>query len=147
MTKWIVVLLSGLSLAAAQPAPNAEAREVLAASDALKQAMMKKDAAGLDKLLHNELIYSHSNGRTQTKAEVIAATGGKTNIEAMDFSEVTVRALGTTVVVKANLDMRNSTDGKSTTSHLNVLFVWLKGPGGWQLAARHAAQMSPPTVP
>src|ERR1035437_10394308 len=56
MTKWIVALLSGLTLAAAQPDPNA-AKEVLAASDALKQAMMKKDAAGLQKLLHEDLAY------------------------------------------------------------------------------------------
>jgi ketosteroid isomerase-like protein len=146
MTKWIVALLSGLTLAAAQPDPNA-AKEVLAASDALKQAMMKKDAAGLQKLLHEDLTYSHSNGRTQTKAEVVQATAGKTTIEAIDFSEVTVRVYGTTALIKANVDIRNSTDGKATTSHLNVLFVWLKGPGGWQLVARQSTQLSPPTTP
>jgi hypothetical protein len=40
MTKWIVVFLSGMALAVAQPAPSAAVKEVLAASDALKQAMM-----------------------------------------------------------------------------------------------------------
>ena len=147
MTKWIVVFLSGLTLAVAQPAPNAAAKEVLAASDALKQAMMKKDAAALKKLLHEDLTYSHSNARLQTKADVVAATAGKTTIEAMDFSEVTVRVYGTTALIRANLDIRNSTDGKSTTSHLNVLHVWLKGPGGWQLVARQSTQVSPPTTP
>ena len=72
MNKWILALLSGLTLAAAQPDPNA-AKEVMAASDALKQAMMKKDAAAMQKLLHDDLIYSHSNGRSQTKAEVMQA--------------------------------------------------------------------------
>ena len=146
MTKWIVALLSGLTLAAAQPDPNA-AKEVLAASDALKQAMMKKDAAGLQKLLHEDLTYSHSNGRNQTKAEVVEATKSTTTIEAIDFSDATVRVYGTTALVKANVNFRNSTDGKSTTSHLNVLFVWLKGKGGWQLVGRQATQLSPPTTP
>ena len=146
MTKWIVALLSGLTLAAAPPDPAA-VKEVLAASDALKQAMMKKDAAGLQKYLHEDLTYSHSSALLQNKADVMKATMGATTIEAMDFSDVTVRVYGTTALIRANVDMRNSTGGKSTTSHINVLFVWLKGPGGWQLVGRQATQVSPPTTP
>lgn len=144
MTKWIVVLLSGLTLAAAQPDPKV-VKEVLAASDAWKLAMMKKDAAGLQKLMHADMIYSHSNGRTQTKADVVQDTKGKTIIEAMDFSETTVRVYGTTALIRAKVEVRNSTDGKATIFHTNVLHVWLKGPGGWQLLSRQATQLSPPT--
>lgn len=144
MTKWIVVLLSGLTLAAAQPDPKV-VKEVVAASDAWKLAMMKKDAAGLQKLMHEDMIYSHSNGRTQTKADVVQDTKGKTIIEAMDFSETTVRVYGNTALIRANVEVRNSTDGKATVYHTNVLHVWLKGPGGWQLVSRQATQLSPPT--
>jgi ketosteroid isomerase-like protein len=134
-------------LAAAPPDPKA-VKDVQAASDALKQAMMKKDAAGLQKYLHDDLTYSHSNGRTQTKAEVIqATTTGNTTIEAMDFTESTVRVYGNTALIKSNLDMRNSSAGKSSTAHINILMVWLKGPGGWQLVGRQATQLSPPTTP
>ena len=143
MTKWIVVFLSGLTLAVAQPAPSAAAKEVLAASDALKQAMMKKDAGALQKLLHEDLTYSHSSAHLQTKADVVKATLGAATIEAMDFSDVGVRVYGTTGLIRANVDMRNSTDGKSTTSHLNILFVWLKGPGGWQLVSRQSTLLVP----
>jgi ketosteroid isomerase-like protein len=146
MTKWLVALLSGLTLAAAPPDPTA-VKEVLAASDALKQAMMNKDAAALRKYLHDDLTYSHSNALLQNKADIVKATTGDTTIEAMDFSDITVRVYGTTALIRANLDVRNSTGGKSTTSHINVLFVWLKGPGGWQLVGRQATQVSPPTTP
>ena len=107
MTKWIVALLSGLTLAAAPPDPAA-AKEVLAASDALKQAMMKKDAAGLQKYLHEDLTYSHSSALLQNKADVVKATMGATTIEAMDFSDVTVRVYGTTALIKANCDFVTS---------------------------------------
>ena len=146
MTKWIVALLSGLTLAAAPPDPAA-VKEVLAANDALKQAMMKKDTAGVEKYLHDDLIYSHSHGQNQTKADVVKATKGATTIEAIDFSEVNVRVYGTTALIKANCDMRNNNGGKATTSHLNVLLVWLKGPGGWQLVGRQATELSSPTPP
>jgi ketosteroid isomerase-like protein len=145
MTKWIVVLLSGLSLFAAPPDPKV-VKEVLAASDAWKLAMMKRDAAGLQKLMHEDMVYSHSNGRMQLKADVVqTTTTGKTTIEAMDFSETTVRVYGATALIRANVEMRNSTDGKATVYHTNVLHVWLKGPAGWQMVSRQATQLSPPT--
>jgi ketosteroid isomerase-like protein len=145
MTKWILFLLSGLSLFAAPPDPQA-VKEVMAASDAWKLAMMKKDAAGLQKLMHEDMIYSHSSGMMQTKADVIkATTTGKTVIEAMDFSETTVRVYGNMALIRANVEMRNATDGKATTYHTNVLHVWLKGPDGWQMVSRQATQLSPPT--
>jgi hypothetical protein len=40
--------------------------------------------------------------------------------------------------------MRNRADGKeAVTTHLNVLLVWLKGPGGWQLVARQSTLLTP----
>jgi ketosteroid isomerase-like protein len=144
MTKWIVALMmSGLTLVAAPPDPAA-VKEVLAANDALKQAMMKKDTAGVEKYLHDELIYEHSHGQVQNKADVVKATKGTTNIEAIDFSEVSVRVFGNTALIKANCDMRNKSEGKeAVTTHLNVLLVWLKGPGGWQLVSRQSTLLVP----
>jgi ketosteroid isomerase-like protein len=146
MNKWIVVLLSGLALATAQPNPDAARKEVLAASDALNQALIKKDAAALQKLLHDDLTYSHSAGMQQTKAEVIQAAMGNTTTEAIDFSDTTVRVYGNTALVKAHVELRNSNGGKATTNHLNILFVWVKGPGGWQLVARQASQQPLPAA-
>jgi ketosteroid isomerase-like protein len=137
--------LSGLSLFAAPPDPQA-VKEVMAASDAWKLAMMKKDPAGLQKLMHEDIIYGHSSGMVQTKADVIkATTTGKTIIEAMDFSETNVRVYGNMALIRANVDMRNATDGKASVFHTNVLHVWLKGPDGWQMVSRQATQLSPPT--
>ena len=145
MTKWILFLLSGLSLFAAPPDPQA-VKEVMAASDAWKLAMMKKDPAGLQKLMHEDIIYGHSSGMVQTKADVIkSTTTGKTIIEAMDFSETNVRVYGNMALIRANVDMRNATDGKASVFHTNVLHVWLKGPDGWQMVSRQATQLSPPT--
>ena len=147
MTKWILILLSGLTLAAAQPDPKAT-KEVLAAHEAFRQAMLKKDGAALQKLLHPDLTYSHSNARLQDKADLIkTTTAGPTTIAAMDYSDAKVRVYGKTALIRANLDIRNVTDGKSTTSHLNVLHVWLKGPGGWQLVGRQSSTVSAPTTP
>jgi ketosteroid isomerase-like protein len=144
MTKWIAILFSAMALAAAPPDPAA-VKEVTAASDAWREAMMKKDGAALDKLLHEDLTYSHSSAMLQDKASVIKATLGPTNILAIDFSETTVRVYGNSALIRANVMQRNSANGKSTDNHLNVLHVWIKGPGGWQMVGRQATMTSPPT--
>jgi ketosteroid isomerase-like protein len=139
MKKWICILLFTTFLSASSTDSKAE-KEVLAAMDAWKEATMKKDTAALDKLLHPDLTYSHSSAANQTKAEVIksVSTG---NVEAITFSDTTVRIYGKTALVKGKVDMVNNTGGKSTPAHLNILHVWVKGPQGWQMVARQATRL------
>ena len=141
MKNWICILLSTAILSAVGPDPKAE-KEVMAAMDAWKQATIKKDGAALEKLLSPDLSYSHSSAMNQSKAEVIkAVTTGKASTEAINFMEPTVRVYGKTALVKGKVDITNSTDGKSTTAHLDILHVWVKGPQGWQLVARQATRL------
>src|SRR2546423_7375964 len=141
MKKWICILLSTAVLSAVGPDSKVE-KEVMAAMDAWKQATIKKDGAALEKLLHPDLTYSHSSAMNQSKAEVITAvTTGKSSAEAIDFADTTVRVYGKTALVKGKVDITNSADGKSTTAHLNILHVWVKGPQGWQLVARQATRL------
>jgi ketosteroid isomerase-like protein len=141
MKKWILVLLSTALLSAAG-VNSKEEKDVLGAMDAWKQATMKKDRVALDKLLHPDLTYSHSSGMTQTKTDVLdAVTKGKAKVEAIDFSDTTVRIYGKTALVKGTVDITNSTDGKSTKSHLSILHVWIKDGQGWQMVGRQATKL------
>ncbi len=93
-----------------------------------------------------KVVIANNAERKGIAPEVVkATTTGKTVIEAMDFSETTVRVYGNMALIRANVDMRNATDGKATVFHTNVLHVWLKGPDGWQMVSRQATQLSPPT--
>src|SRR5712671_1806301 len=116
MKKWILIALSATLLPGASIDPKSE-KDVMSAMDAWKQATMKKDGAALEKLLHPDLTYSHSSGHNQTKADVVkTVTTGKASTTGIDFSEATVRVYGNTALVRCNVDMTNSTDGKSSKS-------------------------------
>ncbi len=142
MKRWITLLFVTTALAAA--ADTKAEKEVLAAMDAWKQATMKKDGAALEKLLHNDLTYSHSNGRTESKAEVVkSVTTGKATFEAIDFADTTVRVYGKTALAKGKVTIRSSADGKSSAAFLNILHVWVKGSQGWQMVARQATRLTP----
>lgn len=141
MKTWILILLSTLVISASA-ADMSGNKEVLAAMDAWKEATIKKDGAALEKILHKDLTYSHSSAALQNKAEVIkAVTTGKATTEAIEFSDTTVRVYGNTALVRGKVDITNNSNGKSATSHLNILHVWLKGPQGWQMVGRQATRL------
>ena len=102
MKKIVCILFSTLLLSAAPTGPKAE-KEVLAAMDAYKEAMIHKDGVALDQLLSNDLTYTHSGGQLETKADVIKSiTSGKTIVEAMDVTDTSVRLYGNIALVKAS---------------------------------------------
>ena len=136
----VALFLAAFAQAAA---PKAE-QEVLAAMDAWKQGMLKRDAAALDKIFHPDLTYSHSNGRTESKSEAIeAASKGATVVESIEILEQTVRIYDKTAIVKAKCDIKNVANGSPTLLRLSVLHVWLKTPKGWQLTARQSTRLNP----
>ena len=126
--KWLVLFAASVSLAAADPKA-----EVLAAMESWKQAVLTKDAPMLDRLLHPDLVYSHSDGKTQTKADILKSLPNSQYIEFGD--DTSVRIYGNTALVKGTI--------KIDANHLSVLQVWLKGPKGWQLVARHSTKLNP----
>ena len=131
------ILFSTLLLSAA----SAPEKDVLAAMDAYKDAMIHKDGAALDKLLSDDLTYTHSGGQLETKADVIKSiTTGKTIVEAIDFSDTTVRLYGNMALVKGKVELYHS---KTNIVHMNVLHVWRNTPHGWQMVARQATRLLP----
>ena len=133
MAKWFLMFLAAATLHAADPKA-----EVLSAMDAWKTAMLKKDGAALDKLLHPDLLYSHSDGRTETKADILKALP---NLGEIKFGESNVRIFGNTALVKGPIMITNNGTTPPSTLNLSVLQVWLKGKNGWQLVARHSNKL------
>ena len=112
----------------------------MAAMDAYREALVKKDAAALSRILSDDLTYTHSSNLHENKAAVLESLKKNTVTEAIDFKDLKVRVYGNTAVVVGDVDFRNSTGGVATTSKLNVLHVLVKGPQGWQLVARQATR-------
>jgi ketosteroid isomerase-like protein len=116
-------------------------KAVLAAVDAWKDAMLKKDRAALEKLFHADLSYTHSSATVETKAQAIPHIVDGLGWEAIEFSDTTVRLYGNTAVVNGKLDMHQRNKDKPTSiSKLISLTVWVKGPQGWQMIARQAVR-------
>jgi len=133
MLKCLLLIAAAVSLSAADPKAD-----VLSTMETWKQAMLKKDGAALEPLLHADLLYSHSDGRTETKADILKALP---NLGSIKFGESSVRIYGNTALVKGSMEIVNNATTPPTALNLSVLQVWLKGPKGWQLVARHSNRL------
>jgi ketosteroid isomerase-like protein len=140
----LILLLLFATAVPPAPVDAVAEKEVLAAMDAWKQAMMKKDRGALEKVFHDELSYGHSNGLTETKAQAVQhVVSSRADYAAIDLADATVRVYGNFALVTGKVNMRQVSDGKPTDVKLSVLHVWVKSPEGWKMLARQSTRPAP----
>jgi hypothetical protein len=132
--------LSLLALAAPLFAGSAkpdDEKAVLAAEKQYADAMLKHDVATLDKLLADDLEYTHSSVLIQSKADVIEGVkSGKTNYKAIEFKTTKVKQYGNTVITIHNMIFAQP----ERSNNVYVTMVWAKTPRGWQMVQRQATR-------
>jgi len=117
--------------------------EILSALDAWKAAMIAKDADALAAVLHDDLVYSHSNAKAEYKANLLEKTNREGGAQAIEFSNARTKVFGDSAYVRADVDYTNrGDDGLDSVNYLNVLHVFVKAEGRWQMVARQAVRRS-----
>lgn len=122
-----------------QPGQASLARAI----ETLRIAMVDGDSNELNRLLDDQLIYMHSSGHSQTKANLLAVLGGKRFFASLSNSDIDVRVVDRTGAVSIMVDqVKNLPNGKTRASRIKVLQTWLLSHGRWVLLARCSALMS-----
>jgi hypothetical protein len=131
--------LSGCATPVARAA-DADARDVAAASERLRQLMLAPDGAALGALLHERLTYGHSAGKVDSKSSLIQSLLTRSSAFArIDVSQQSVDVVGDVAHVRHVFDADTVPVGRPAAKvHLQVLGVWLRTATGWQLLARQA---------
>lgn len=118
--------------------------DVLAQVEAWRKAVLAHDTKTLDKLMGDRVLYSHSNGRLETKAEFMKAWGpsGTANYDSVVLGQQTVEMYGNIAVVRGDITIDNAAKGAAKQHlKLNVMQIWEKGKSGWQMVARQATRL------
>jgi ketosteroid isomerase-like protein len=117
--------------------PNEKAAaEVRAADDARYAAMIAQDFVALDRLLADDLLYTHSTAVTDTKVQYLAALrGGKYRYKSARCEGVTVRIHGTTAIVNGRGFLEVDVDGAPKSLANAFVNVWVRTPEGWRMTA------------
>ncbi len=113
--------------------------EIHAALEAWRQAMLTRDEAALEAILHPEVTYSHSNALNESKEDALAVLPRST-AQAIEVTEPTIRIYGETALLKAKVDFTNLVDGEIQHVPLDVLHVFVKDDSAWRMVARQAVR-------
>lgn len=116
--------------------------QVLHAVTMMEQALVIKDSVQLEKLLHPDLSYGHSNGWVQSKREVLKdmSTGY------LVYWKIENQATAITIkkryaTVKEKVLVEGEVNGSVFKLNLFVLQWWMKTKKGWQLMMRQSTKL------
>lgn len=105
-------------------------------------AMAQKDIATLNALLAEELIYTHSSARLDTKQSLIGAMqSGATVYTAVDPSDVQAQDFGDVVVLTGSCRIQVSSNGKANAFTVRFTDVYANKGGKWQMVTWQSTRL------
>ena len=111
-------------------------KEILGLEDKRFAAMVARDFAALDKMVHDELLYTHSSGVTDTKASWLESMkSGKVKYKSASPSERQVKFFGDVALVRGKAAIEAEIGGQPRSLKLLFLNAWVRTPQGWKFAA------------
>ncbi len=112
-------------------------KDILAAVEVWKQAVIHKDRQAFERILNEDLSYGHTTGEVLDKKQTIdrylASPGSYTGI---DIEGLSIRVYGKYALLTNTATFHIVQDGKETQATLSGLDVWVNSGHGWQLLAR-----------
>src|SRR4030095_14578402 len=119
------------------PSQTSVERRLIELERELSDALVKEDAAVLDRLWSNDLIFTFPNGKVSSKAERLLGqkpsdqTSQSTNLN----DQVKVYLYGNTAVVTVLSTWRGKAGAQEYSDQYQATHVWVKQQGRWQLVA------------
>jgi ketosteroid isomerase-like protein len=99
-------------------------------------AMAQKDIAKLNELIADDLVYTHSSARLDTKQSLIGAMeSGRTVYTAVVPSDVKAQDFGDAVVLTGSARISVNSGGNAMNFGVRFTDVWVNKGGKWQMAA------------
>ena len=121
-----------------------EAREVVLEVQSVRfAAMIDADGAALDAVLANDLVYTHTTGRTETKSEFMASvSSGDISYRAITPRDMHVRVYGDIAVVTGTADMAVSAGDAHFEFSIRFTEVYRTFGDSWQLVSWQSTRMA-----
>ena len=112
--------------------------------EAFRAAQAVGNAEVLAAICAEELSYSHSSGKIDTKASLAA---GVANADykwtSLEYKDPTIRVVGPAAIVRFNFvgEQEFKADGKKVPQNLAILMNWQKQGADWKLLSRAATKL------
>jgi ketosteroid isomerase-like protein len=105
-------------------------------------AMAQKDVATLNALLADDLVYTHSTARLDTKQSLIGAMeSGATVYTTVEPSDVNAQDFGDTVVLTGSCRISVMSGGRPNSFGVRFTDVYANKGGHWQMVAWQSTRL------
>jgi ketosteroid isomerase-like protein len=105
-------------------------------------AMAQKDIATLNELIADDLIYTHSSARLDTKASLIGnMESGSTVYTSVVPSDVEAQDLGDTVVLTGSCRISVNAGGRPNSFGVRFTDVYANRGGRWQMVTWQSTRL------
>ena len=144
---WPIVLLITVATMPSQAQVKRNGKQLTRAVEAqlvelerqLSEALAKEDAAVLNRLWSDDLVFTSPNGHMTNKTQRLA--GQKPSAQSAQLAnindEVKVRVYGNTAVVTVLSTWKGKAGTQEFSDQYQATHVWVKQRGKWQLVAAH----------
>jgi ketosteroid isomerase-like protein len=109
------------------------------------EALVRADIKALDRILSDDLTYTHSTGRVDTKASLIdSIKSGTQKYEAMDHTDISVRLFRDVAVMSGTSAVKVRSGGPSAelrSFQIRFINVYVKQTGRWQMVAWQSTRL------
>ena len=105
-------------------------------------AMAEKDIATLNEVIADDLVYTHSSARLDTKQSLIGnMESGSTVYTSVVPSDVKAQDLGDTVVVSGSCRIGVNTGGRANSFGVRFTDVYANRGGRWQMVTWQSTRL------
>jgi len=116
--------------------------KIIALDKARMDAMAKKDIAALGDIIADDLIYTHSSARMDTKASLIGnMQSGSTVYTSVVPSDVVAQDLGDSVVLTGIAAISVMSGGKPNSFKVRFTDVYANRGGRWQMVTWQSTKL------
>jgi len=116
--------------------------KVIALDKARMEAMARKDIAALGDIIADDLVYTHSSARMDTKASLIGnMQSGSTVYTSVVPSEVVAQDLVDSVVLTGIAAISVMSGGKPNSFRVRFTDVYANRGGKWQMVAWQSTKL------
>jgi hypothetical protein len=137
-----VLVALGPAAAGAEDNVDDASAHILALEKHRREAMVGEDIATLELLLAADATYTHSNGRVQTRDELLGVlVDGSVDYRSIIVSSESVRVYGTVAVVTGEQRIEVSADGQLIKSQSSFTSVYAVIDGDWKMVAYQSTPM------
>ena len=117
-------------------------QEIIALDKRRMEAMCQRDIPALNALLADDLVYTHSSARVDTKQSLLGGMeSGTTVYTSIEPSEVRAQAYGDAVVLTGVARISVSANGRPNSFGVRFTDVYINTGGQWQMVAWQSTRL------